>query len=52
MPALDKKVSGFNSFKALFISDPESSETDSIAISPARGDMNYRVLFDEVLEYE
>ncbi len=44
-----KKSEGSNSFKALFISDPDRSEVDSAAIRSLGGSMGDRKLVEEVL---
>lgn len=44
-----RDASGFNSFKALFISDPDRAETDSAALSNFGRGMSDRGLVDEVL---
>jgi heat shock protein HtpX len=45
----NRKVGNFNSFKALFISDPDRAETDTVSIAQARGFASDRSLVEEVL---
>jgi heat shock protein HtpX len=45
-----RDASGFNSFKALFISDPDRTETDSASLSQFGRGMGDQRLVDEVLQ--
>jgi heat shock protein HtpX len=49
MKRVNKQAGSFSSFKALFISDPDRAETDTVAIAQARGYTNGRSLVEEVL---
>jgi heat shock protein HtpX len=49
MKRVNKQASSFSSFKALFISDPDRAQTDTIAIAQARGFTTDRSLVEEVL---
>jgi Zn-dependent protease with chaperone function len=42
----------FNSFKALFISDPDRAESDAVAIAQAEGQVTDNRLVQEVLRRE
>ena len=44
-----RDASGFNSFKALFISDPDRAELDSASLTQFRRDMGDRKLVEEIL---
>jgi len=44
-----REVSGNSSFKALFISDPDRAETDSVALSQAMGYRSDQALVEEIL---
>jgi heat shock protein HtpX len=49
MKRVNKQAGSFSSFKALFISDPDRAQTDTIAIAQARGYTSDRALVEEVL---
>jgi heat shock protein HtpX len=49
MKRVNRQAGSFSSFKALFISDPDRAETDTVAIAQARGYTNGRSLVEEVL---
>jgi heat shock protein HtpX len=49
MKRVNKQAGSFSSFKALFISDPDRAQTDTIAIAQARGYATDQGLVEEVL---
>jgi len=49
MKRINKQAGSFSSFKALFISDPDRAETDTISIAQARGYATDQRLVEEVL---
>jgi heat shock protein HtpX len=49
MKRFNKQATMLNSFKALFISDPDRAQTDTIAIAQTRGYRSDRSLVEEVL---
>ena len=49
MKRINKQAGGSSSFKALFISDPDRAETDTISIAQARGYATDQRLVEEVL---
>jgi heat shock protein HtpX len=49
MKRVNKQAGNFSSFKALFISDPDRAQTDTIAIAQARGYATDQGLVEEVL---
>jgi len=49
MKRFNKQAGTLSSFKALFISDPDRAETDTVAIAQARGYTTDRGLVEEVL---
>jgi heat shock protein HtpX len=49
MKRFNKQAGNFSSFKALFISDPNRAETDTLSIAQARGYTSDRSLVEEVL---
>jgi heat shock protein HtpX len=49
MKRINKQAGSFSSFKALFISDPDRAETDTISIAQARGYATDQKLVEEVL---
>jgi len=49
---MNKQASGFSSFKALFISDPDRAETDAVSIAQARGYTSDQRLVEETLRKE
>jgi len=49
MKRMNRQAGSFSSFKALFISDPDRAETDTLSIAQARGYATDQRLVDEVL---
>jgi len=52
MKRINKQAGSFSSFKALFISDPDRAETDTVSIAQARGYRADQRLVEEVLRKE
>jgi len=52
MKRVNKQAGSFSSFKALFISDPDRAETDTVSIIQARGYATDQRLVEEVLRRE
>jgi len=46
---MNRQASSFSSFKALLISDPDRTQTDTISLAQARGYATDRSLVEEVL---
>jgi len=52
MKRINRQAGSFSSFKALFISDPDRAETDTLSIAQARGYATDSRLVEEVLRKE
>jgi len=52
MKRINKQAGSFSSFKALFISDPDRAETDTVSIAQARGYATDQRLVEDVLRRE
>lgn len=50
MKRMNRQAGSFSSFKALFISDPDRAETDTLSIAQARGYTGDQRLVEEVLK--